>query len=88
MHALWPRLVVAVLLTAGPFAAQAADAPATTAAPQRLVVDSESAPVLSIHDAAQLVDIVLIPNGDYHPVHPDSVEPETGDGASDADDPR
>jgi hypothetical protein len=78
-------LTAAILLAMGPLAAQAADTPAPTAAPQRLVVDSESAPVVSIHDAAQLVEIVLVPSGDYRPVHPDSIEGDTDDGSANSD---
>jgi hypothetical protein len=85
MHAPWSRLFAAVLLAMVPLAAQAADAPAPTATPQRLVVDSESAPTVSIHDAAQLVEIVLVPNGDYRPVHPDSIEADGDDGSTDSD---
>jgi hypothetical protein len=88
MHASWPGLVVAVLLAASPFAAQAADTLPPAAAPQRLVVDSESAPVVSVRDAAQLVEIVLIPSGEYRPVHPDSIDPDAADTADDADPPK
>jgi hypothetical protein len=86
MHAAWSRLLVAGLIAASPFAAHAAaDPPTTTAAPQRLVVDTDSAPVVSIHDATQLVEIVLIPSEDYRPVHPDSIDTEAGESPSDAD---
>ncbi len=86
MHAPWSRLFAAALLAACPLAAHAAaDATAPPDTPQRLVVDSESAPVVSIHDAAELVEIVLIPSGDYRPVHPDSIETDAGDGSADAD---
>ncbi len=85
MHAPWSHLAAAVLLAMGSLAAQAADSPAPTAAPQRLVVDSESAPVVSIHDAAQLVEIVLVPTGDYRPVHPDSIAVDADDGSADSD---
>lgn len=85
MHAPWSLPAAAVLLALGSLAAQAADTPAPTAAPQRLVVDSESAPVVSIHDAAQLVEIVLVPSGDYRPVHPDSIEGDADDGSADSD---
>jgi hypothetical protein len=86
MHAAWSRLLAAGLIAASPFAAlAAADIPAPTAAPQRLVVDSESAPVVSIHDAAQHVEIVLIPGDDYLPVHPDSIDTDAGDGSADTD---
>jgi hypothetical protein len=89
MYAPWSRLLVAFLLAASPFAAlAAADIPAPTAAPQRLVVDAESSPVVSIHDAAQLVEIVLIPSNDYRPVHPDSIDTDAGDGSADTDDPK
>lgn len=86
MDAPWSRLLVAVLLAACPLAAQAAaDTPTTTTAPQRLVVDAESSPVVSIHDATQLVEIVLMPSDDYRPVHPDSIDPDAGDAPVDAD---
>ncbi|MEW6683400.1 MAG: hypothetical protein AB1451_10830 [Nitrospirota bacterium] len=63
---------MATLFVALPMAAGAAADPAPLA-PKRLVVDSVSAPVLSIDQAALLVDIVLVPDGDYQPVHPDSL---------------
>ena len=89
MHAPWSRLLIAGLLTACPFAAHAAaDSPAPPAAPQRLVVDSDSAPVVSIHNAAHLLEIVLIPSDDYRPVHPDSIDTDAGDGSADADNPK
>ncbi len=43
-------------------------------APKRLVVDSVTAPVLSVDQAAITVDIVLVPDGEYVPVHPDSLD--------------
>jgi hypothetical protein len=54
----------------------AAGAPAGPAplAPKRLVVDSVSAPVLSVDQAALMVEIVLVPDGEYQPVHPDSMD--------------
>jgi hypothetical protein len=86
MHAVWFRLLAAGLIAASPFAAlAAADLPAPTAVPQRLVIDSESAPVVSIHNATQLVEIVLIPSDDYRPVHPDAIDTDTGDGSDDTD---
>jgi hypothetical protein len=85
MYALWTHLLAVVLLAMAPLAVQAAESPSPTTAPQRLVVDSESAPVVSIHDAAQLVEIVLIPNGDYRPVHPDSIAVDADDGSPDSD---
>lgn len=70
------RPVVAALATlfvALPMAAGAAADPAPLA-PKRLVVDSVTAPVLSVDHAAQLVEIVLVPDGEYQPVHPDSLD--------------
>lgn len=64
---------MATLFVALPMAASAAADPAPLA-PKRLVVDSVSAPVLSVDQAALLVDIVLVPDGDYQPVHPDSLD--------------
>jgi hypothetical protein len=64
---------MATLFVALPMAAGAAADPAPLA-PKRLVVDSVSAPVLSVDQAALLVDIVLVPDGEYQPVHPDSLD--------------
>ena len=64
---------LATLFVALPMAAGAAADPAPLA-PKRLVVDSVSAPVLSVDQAVLLVDIVLVPDGDYQPVHPDSLD--------------
>jgi hypothetical protein len=62
---------LATLFVALPIAAGAA-ADHAPLAPKRLVVDSVSAPALSVDQAALLVDIVLVPDGEYQPVHPDS----------------
>jgi hypothetical protein len=58
------------------------------------VVDSVSAPVLSVDQAALTVDIVLVPDGEYHPIHPDSLggtdessSPAPQDAAGNADRP-
>lgn len=75
-----PRVWVPVLLSglatlfvALPLAVGAAPHP-TPIAPKRLVVDSVTAPVLSIDQATTAVEIVLVPDGDYVPVHPDSLD--------------
>jgi hypothetical protein len=64
---------LATLFVALPLAVGAAADPAPLA-PKRLVVDSVSAPVLSVDQTALMVDIVLVPDGEYRPVHPDSLD--------------
>jgi hypothetical protein len=64
---------LATLFVALPLAAGAAADPAPLK-PKRLVVDSVTAPVLSVDQAAMTVEIVLVPDGEYVPVHPDSIE--------------
>lgn len=76
-HSLVPAIAagLATLFVAFPVTADAApDSGRSPLAPKRMVVDSASAPVLSVDQAAQTVDIVLVPDGEYHPVHPDSLE--------------
>jgi hypothetical protein len=66
---------LATLFVALPITAVAASESARAPlAPKRLVVDSASAPVLSVDQAALTVDIVLVPDGEYQPVHPDSLD--------------
>ncbi|MFZ5862092.1 MAG: hypothetical protein ACOYXR_04510 [Nitrospirota bacterium] len=86
MYAPWTRLLIAGLLAAFPLAAGAAESPTFPAAPQRLIVDTDSPPLVSVRDDVNLVEIVLIPSDDYRPVHPDSIEPDAEDGAADPDD--
>lgn len=72
---------LATLFVALPLAAGAAADPAPLA-PKRLVVDSVTAPVLSVDQAAMTVEIVLVPDGEYIPVHPDSLDSEDESPAS------
>ncbi len=66
---------LATLFVALPLTVDAASDPTRTpSAPKRLVVDSVSAPVLSVDQAVLAVDIVLVPDGEYRPVHPDSLD--------------
>src|SRR5574341_583261 len=66
---------LATLFVALPITAVAApESVRAPLAPKRLVVDSASAPVLSVDQAALTVDIVLVPDGEYQPVHPDSLD--------------
>ncbi|HET8759693.1 MAG TPA: hypothetical protein VFN94_01400 [Nitrospiria bacterium] len=77
MRSTWPSLALAALMAACPIAVHAADdTEDSTRPPQHLVVDSDSAPKVSVTNAVQLVEIVLVPSGEYRPVHPDSVEPD------------
>lgn len=78
---------LATLFVALPLALGAAADPAPLA-PKRLVVDSVTAPVLSVDQAALTVDIVLVPDGEYIPVHPDSLDPvDESPDATDSDSP-
>jgi len=73
---------LATLFVALPMAAGAAADPAPLG-PRHLVMDAESAPVLSVDQAALTVDIVLVPDREYQPVHPDSLD-DTDDSLSPA----
>lgn len=71
MHRTWLPAALSLVLGLPLAALASTDAPRT---PERLVVDSVSAPVLSVKDGTRTVEIVLVPDAEYQPVHPDSVD--------------